>query len=83
MIIHTIEHIGRSEREHFSIKPDVAGLETVHLLSRLEVSVDDMVERYVWVELLYRVICLPVGLETLSSHYWRLLDQLDLARNPV
>jgi hypothetical protein len=84
VIIHTIELIGRREYEHFPlIKPEVAGLETIHLLNRLEVDVDDMAEIHVWAELLHRVICSPVGLEILSSHYWRLLDKLDLARSPI
>ena len=64
-----IERIWRNELE-------ASGLETVRLLNRLDVDVDDMVERDVWVELLVRAICLPAGLETLSSHYWSLLDKL-------
>ena len=48
----------------------------VQLLNHLNVGVDDMVERSVWAQLLAEVICLPAGLESLSSHYWCLLDNL-------
>ena len=69
MSIHAIERIWHNERE-------VLGPETVRLLNYLDVDVDDMVNRYAWVRPLVGVICLPTGLETLSSHYWRLLDKL-------
>jgi hypothetical protein len=59
---------------------EVSGLETVRLLNRLNVDVNDMVDRHVWVWLLAEVIRLTTGLESLSSHYWRLLDKLALGR---
>jgi hypothetical protein len=37
-----------------------------------------MVDKHVWVRLLAGVICLPAGLESLSPHYWCLLDKLSL-----
>jgi hypothetical protein len=57
---------------------EVSGLETIHLLNCLNVDADDMVDRCVWVRLLAGVICLPAGLESLSPHYWCLLDKLSL-----
>jgi hypothetical protein len=57
----------------------VSGLEAVCLLNCLDVNVDDMVKQDVWAHLLVNVICLPTGLESLSSHYWHLLDKLPLA----
>jgi hypothetical protein len=76
--IHAIEYASgtlRSSRHQDS--------ETVHLLNRLNVDVDDMVERDRWVRLLVDVICLPTGLESLSSHYWHLLGELALDTNIV
>jgi hypothetical protein len=58
------------------LKASVSG--TVQLLNHLDVEVDDMAIRDVWVRLLVEVICLPAGLESLSSHYWHLLDKLAL-----
>ena len=55
-----------------------SSLETVHLLNRLNVDVDDMRERREWIKLLADVIRSPAGLESLSIHYWRLLDKLVL-----
>jgi hypothetical protein len=69
--IQVIEHIW-----HKNLKESVS--ETVQLLNCLDVEVDDMARRDVWVKLLVEVICLPAGLESLSSHYWRLLDRLAL-----
>ena len=46
------------------------------MLNRLEVDVDDMADKDRWARLLISVIRLPVGLEILPSHYWRLLDKL-------
>ena len=57
----------------------VSGLETVRFLNRLDVDVDDLGERREWPKLLVYVIRSPMGLESLSSHYWRLLDDLVLA----
>ena len=70
--IHAIEHTWHSELE-------VSGPEAVFLLNRLNVDADDMVERDEWVQLLVSAICLPPGPESLSSHYWCLLDKLPLA----
>ena len=56
----------------------VSELETIRLLNRLNVDADDMVDKRVWVRLLAGVICLPAGLESLSPHYWCLLDKLSL-----
>lgn len=70
--IHGIERTWRSEVE-------VSGLEAIRLLNRLEVNVDDVVDHRRWVRLLVGVIRSPMGLESLSSHYWRLLDKLVLA----
>jgi hypothetical protein len=72
--IHAIERIWRSELE-------VSGSETVRLLNRLDVDVEDMAKQEEWVRLLVGVIYLPTGLESLSSHYWRLLDRLAMAAN--
>jgi hypothetical protein len=57
---------------------EVSGLETIRLLNRLSVGVDDMVDKRVWARLLAGVICLPAGVESLSPHYWCLLDKLSL-----
>ena len=51
-------------------------LETIHILNRLEVGVDDAENKGEWVEMLRDVIRSPQGLKTLSSHYWLLLDRL-------
>ena len=65
-----IEHIWRSELE-------VSGLETIHLLNHLKVDVDDLETKDGWQWLLVGVIRSPVGLGSLSSHYWHLLDKLE------
>jgi hypothetical protein len=67
--IRVIERFWRSELE-------ASELEIVRLLNRLDVDVDDMVEKHPWVELLVRVIRLSAVPESLSSHYWRLLEKL-------
>jgi len=54
---------------------------TVRLLNRLDVDVDDMGKKREWLKLLVDVIHSPAGLESLSIHYWRLLDKLVLASN--
>ena len=69
--IHVVGRIGCSELR-------ASRLETVRLLNRLDVDVDDAVERPNWVRLLVEVIGLPAGPEGLSSHYWRLLGKLAL-----
>jgi hypothetical protein len=70
--IQAIERVWRSELE-------ASGLETVRLLNCLDVDVGDMVKKDVWVQLLVGAICLPTGLENLSSHYWHLLEKLESA----
>jgi hypothetical protein len=72
--IHAIEHIWSSELE-------ASGLQTVRLLNYLNVDESDMVKEWVWVRLVVGVICLPAGLEGLSSHYWHLLDKLASVRD--
>ena len=66
--------IGRSWRGEL----EVSGFETVNLLNRLDVDMDDMMYGSTWAELLAAVICSPAGLEGLSSHYWHLLGKLVL-----
>ena len=70
MSICAIEHIWCSELE-------VSGLEMIHLLNCLKVDVDDMEMRDEWPWLLLGVIRSPTGLESLSSHYWSLLNKLE------
>jgi len=70
--IHATERIQYGEVE-------VSGPETVRLLNRLGADVGDGVEKYPWVRLLVEVMCLPIKLDSLSSHYWRLLAKLVLA----
>jgi hypothetical protein len=60
---------------------EVLGFESIRLLNCLDVDLDDVVDKHVWVELLAGVICLPAGLESLSPHYWHLLDKLPLAND--
>ena len=79
--MHVIKHIWPRELL-------VSELETVRLLNYLKVDVDDIVkkdnmmgvggmrEKDEWVGLLLHVIYSPVGRESLSSHYWHLLDKL-------
>ena len=55
---------------------EASGLEISHLLNRLNVGVDDIVESGRWMSLLVEVTCLPAALESLSSHHWHLLDRL-------
>jgi hypothetical protein len=71
-IVRAVRHIWKWELE-------AAELELVYLLNDLEVSVDEMggaVGAWSWVELLQTALCLPVGRELLSSHYWLLLGNL-------
>ena len=58
---------------------EVSGLEIVQLLNHLNIRMDDIVEEHAWARLLVSAIRSPVGLGTLSPHYWRLLDKLMLA----
>jgi len=75
MSIHVILRILRGELE-------VPGLETVYLLNRLEVDVDDVDDGFEWVKLLVSAIRSPTGLGSLSSHNWRLLGELVVAASP-
>ena len=52
-------------------------LETVSLLNRLNVDVNDMEKKDRWAQLLMSILCLREGLESLSPHYWHLLGGLD------
>jgi len=70
--IRTIEHIWRNELK-------VSGLDTVRWLNRLNVDVDDAVDMQSWAQLLVGVMRSPMGLESLSSHYWHLLDKFVVA----
>jgi hypothetical protein len=74
--IHVIERTWHGELE-------TAGLETVRLLNRLDVDVDDMVRQDVWAQLLVNAIRTPSGLETMSPHYWCVLGELPLPTNLV
>jgi len=69
--VHVIERIWRSELE-------LSGPETVSLLNRLNVGMDDTGGKCEWAELLVDAIRSPTGLKV-SSHYWHLLDELALA----
>ena len=51
-------------------------MSTIRLLHRLNADVDDVGEAVDWVEVLVWVIRSPMGFESLSSHYWRLLGKL-------
>ena len=66
-----IEHTWRRELE-------VSVVGTVNLLNRLNVDVGD-VDKSKLAELLTDVICSPTGLESLSPHYWHLVDKMALA----
>jgi len=70
--IHIVEHIWRNETKG-------PGLDTVHWLNRLNINVDDMVDKYSWVKLLVEAIRSPTEPVGLTSHYWRLLDKLVVA----
>ena len=69
MGISLIERTWRSELR-------ASELETILLLNRLYVSVDDMEDQCEWVRLLVNAISSPVGLQGLSIHYWHLLEGL-------
>jgi len=58
----------------------VSTLETIRLLNRLEVDVDDVEEERGWIKLLVEVICSPTRFKSLSSHNWRLLGKLTSTR---
>ena len=71
--IYGIERTWRDE-------PEEPGLETVRLLNRLNVDVDDVAQDHEWDMLLVGIIRSPTGLESLPTHYWYLLGKLALAR---
>jgi len=73
-IICAIERIWRRELTE-------SDLETVRLLNRLDVDVADMGEKREWLKLLMDIVHSPAGLESMSTHYWRLLDRLVSASN--
>ena len=66
--------VARTWRHELGVSP----LETVQLLNHLNLCMDDMGERprETWAEALVDAICSPTGLENLSPHYWRVLDEL-------
>ena len=70
--IRAIERIWRNELK-------VSGLDTVHWLNCLNIDVDDMVDKQTWAELLVEAIRSPTGPESLSSHYWHMVDKLVVA----
>jgi len=51
-------------------------LETVRLLNRLDISVDDVENTDEWADLLVDAISSPVGLESLSIRCWNFLEAL-------
>ena len=67
--IRTIEHIWRNELE-------ASGLDTIRWLNHLGIDADDVVDRERWALVLVGVMRSPTGLESLSPHYWHLLDKL-------
>ena len=73
MGIRLIEHMWYHES-------GVSKPETIRLLNRLDVGLDDMQNELVWITLLVEVMCSPAGLEALSVHYWHLLEGLPPAR---
>ena len=52
------------------------GLETIQLLNRLEVGVDDMEDEEELGKLLADMMRIPGGSKSLSIHYWHLLERL-------
>jgi len=57
----------------------VSVVETANLLNCLNIDLGDM-KKSKLAELLTNVICSPMGLESLSLHYWRLVGKLALAK---
>jgi len=57
----------------------VSGLDTIRWLNCLDVDVDDIVEEETWAELLVVAMRSPTGPESISSHYWHLVDKLVVA----
>jgi len=69
MALRVIERIWHSELK-------VSETETVCLLNRLEIGMEDTGGKREWAELLVNVIRSPTGFGSLSSRYWHLLDKL-------
>ena len=69
--IRAIERIWRSE---FA----ASGLETIRLLHRLDVDVEEVEDKRGWARFLVMVIRSPMGFGSLSPHYWGLLGNLTL-----
>ena len=61
----------------------VSRLDTIRWLNCLDVDVDDIMGGDNWITLLGDVIYSPIGLESLSSHYWQLLDKLVASVPPL
>jgi len=57
--------------------------ETIYLLNRLNLGMDDMSDRILWASLLVRVICSPAGFRDLSIHYWHLMEELPHLDFPI
>jgi len=57
----------------------VSGLETICWLNHLNADADDVVDKGTWAWLLVEAIHSSMGFESLSSHYWDLLDKLVVA----
>ena len=73
MCIHLIERMWRS-------KLWMPELESIDLLNRIEVGVDEMEDRGEWGMLLAGVVHSPAVLKSLSIHYWHLLRRLPWSR---
>ena len=58
---------------------EVSGVDTARWLNCLNINVDDMGNKGTWARRLVAVIRFPTEFEGLSSHYWRLLDELVVA----
>ena len=69
--IRAIENSSWSELES-----EGSTLEVVRLLDRLDIGVDDIAEERAWGWLFVILMRSLAGPESLSSHYWRLLDKL-------
>ena len=67
--IHAIEVIWLNVREGLMS-------EAVRWLDHLSVGKDDVEHVWMWGHILVDVVCSPTGFDSLSSHYWDLLDKL-------
>ena len=74
MCIHAIERVWRTELR-------LSGLNTVELLNHLKVEMDDIVNNEKkWMDLLIFTIRSTFEQQTLSPHYWHVLDKLALGK---